>query len=59
MTNKYMKKCSISLAIKEMKIKMTLRFHHWRGHGFLAPSLVRASFLLLLVITELTGLNWE
>jgi hypothetical protein len=27
MTTKYMKKCSISLAIKEMQIKTTLRFY--------------------------------
>jgi hypothetical protein len=27
MTKKYMKKCSPSLAIKEMQIKTTLRFH--------------------------------
>jgi hypothetical protein len=27
MTDKYMKKCSTSLAIKEIQIKMTLRFH--------------------------------
>jgi hypothetical protein len=27
MVNKYMKKCSTSLAVKEMLIKTTLRFH--------------------------------
>jgi hypothetical protein len=27
MVNKYMKKCSISLALKEMQSKTTLRFH--------------------------------
>jgi hypothetical protein len=27
MAKKYMKKCLLSLAIKEMKIKTTLRFH--------------------------------
>jgi hypothetical protein len=27
MTDKYLKKCSKSLVIREMQIKMTLRFH--------------------------------
>jgi hypothetical protein len=27
MRNKYTKKCSTSLAVKEMQLKMTLRFH--------------------------------
>jgi hypothetical protein len=27
MTNKYIEKCSTSLAVMEMKIKTTLRFH--------------------------------
>jgi hypothetical protein len=27
MTNKYMKKCSIALAIREMQVKTALRFH--------------------------------
>jgi hypothetical protein len=27
MAKKHMKKCTISLALKEMKIKTTLRFH--------------------------------
>jgi hypothetical protein len=32
MTSKYMKKCSIPLAIKEIQIRTTLRFHliGWR-----------------------------
>jgi hypothetical protein len=38
MASKYRKKCSKSLAIKEMKIKMTLRFHSLQSQWLLSTT---------------------